>query len=184
MEFKNILDVNKDLQLEVREWRNAESIRKYMYNAHEISIEEHLNWLLRLEKDYNNKIYIAFNRGIPIAVVSLNNIDLKHGKSDWAFYLNPKISITGVGSVLEYEFLDFIFNNYKIEKLNCEVLSINPNTIKLHKKFGFFEEGIRRKNIVQNNNRIDVYLLGILKNEWEEKKRELRDKISKISGRI
>jgi len=38
----------------------------------------------------------------------------------------------------------------------------------LHKKFGFVEEGIRRKNVIKNNERIDVYLLGILKEEWKQ----------------
>lgn len=40
----------------------------------------------------------------------------------------------------------------------------------MHQKFGFELEGVRRKNILKDGNRIDVILLGITKEEWKSKR--------------
>lgn len=120
-----------------------------------------------LQSNQNTFVYMAFKDDTPVGIVSINNINFLHKNADWAFYLNPEfLGKKGQGSLIEYHFLNFLFDNFDIEKLNCEVLSTNPSVIKLHKKFGFTEEGIRRKNIIKDNKRIDVHLLGILKNEW------------------
>jgi len=113
--------------------------------------------------------------------VLLTNINTLHKSADWAFYLNPDfLTKKGLGTLMEYYFLTYSFDNFDIEKLNCEVLEINPSVIKLHKKFGFMEEGVFRKNILKNDNRIDVYRLGILKEEWYQ----IKDKFIKIIERV
>jgi RimJ/RimL family protein N-acetyltransferase len=72
------------------------------------------------------------------------------------------------------------FEEMGITKLNCEVLETNPSVIKLHKKFGFVEEGIRRKNIIKNNARVDVHLLGLLKDEWSKVKPRMQKVVERI----
>jgi hypothetical protein len=36
----------------------------------------------------------------------------------------------------------------------------------MHGKFGFVEEGFRRQNVIKDDARVGVYLLGITQNEW------------------
>lgn len=169
MTFKDIITVNQDLQLAVRDWRNHQDIRKNMYTDEIITIEQHQAWLNTLKSNLKTKVYIAYKDALPIGIVSISNINTVHKNADWAFYLNPEyLSAKGLGTLMEYHFLNYIFDNFNIEKLNCEVLEINPSVITLHKKFGFTEEGIRRKNIIKNNERVDVCLLGILKEEWNQ----------------
>jgi len=38
--------------------------------------------------------------------------------------------------------------------------------VKMHQKFGFAIEGVRRKNILKEGARVDVVLLGITRDEW------------------
>jgi UDP-4-amino-4,6-dideoxy-N-acetyl-beta-L-altrosamine N-acetyltransferase len=181
MTFKDITTVNKELQLAIREWRNHINIRKNMYTDSIISEQQHQVWINSLLADKSTKVYIAYKKDDAIGVVSINNINKLHKKADWAFYLNPDfLSSKGLGTLVEYHFLNYIFNNFEVEKLNCEVLETNPSVIKLHKKFGFTEEGIRRKNVIKDNKRIDVYLLGILKEEWYQ----TRGKFTKIIERL
>jgi len=181
MFFKNLLEVDSNLQLKIREWRNHIDIRKHMYNDQIITIDEHNNWLNSLTQNKKNIIYVAFKNEEPIGIASINNIKLTHKTADWAFYLSPdNLSKKGLGTLVEYHFLNFIFDNYEIEKLNCEVLATNPTVISLHKKFGFKEEGIRRKNIIKDGQRINIYLMGILKDEWLESK----NKFNKIIERL
>ena len=181
MIFKNIIDVNTDLQYAVLQWRNYIDIRKNMYTDDVITRDEHTAWLKSLQTNSKTHVYIAYKSNQPIGLVSINNINQIHKHADWAFYLNPDfLSTKGLGTLMEFHFLNYVFSNFEIEKLNCEVLEINPSVIKLHKKFGFTEEGIRRKNIIKDNNRIDVHLLGILKEEWNQTK----SKFTKIIERL
>jgi len=181
MEFKDITTVDLQLQTSVLSWRNHIDIRKNMYTDSIITEQQHLLWLGSLQSNQSTYVYIAFKDNVPIGIVSINNIDFLHKNADWAFYLNPEfLEKKGYGSLMEYHFLNFLFKNFDIEKLNCEVLAINPSVIKLHKKFGFTEEGIRRQNIIKDNNRIDVYCLGILKHEWYQ----IQNKFIKIIERL
>lgn len=181
MTFKNITTINPELQLAVREWRNHIDIRKNMYNDDIISTQQHQAWLNSLIDNKSIKVYVAYKNNDAIGIVSISNINQLHKNADWAFYLNPEfLNTKGLGTLMEYHFLNHIFDNFEIEKLNCEVLEINPSVVKLHKKFGFIEEGIRRKNVIKNNSRLDVYLLGILKEEWNQTK----SKFTKIIERL
>jgi len=169
LEFKNILDCPDDLKLKVREWRNLEDVRKYMYTDRIIEHDEHIKWLDTLATNEKNRFFIVFFDDKPIGAVSLNNINLDFKTTDWAFYIfDESARKKGVGAAIEMYFLDYVFTECGFEKLNCEVIASNEAVVKMHQKFGFKIEGVRRKNILKNDERIDVVLLGILKNEWLE----------------
>lgn len=137
-----------------------------MYTEHEITSLEHINYIKKLKKDKKQKVFCVLKDKIePVGVVSINQIDFLHKKTDWAFYLTSN-ELTGLGAVLEYYIINFIFLKLEIEKLNCEVIETNNSVIELHKKFFFNEEGIRKENIIKNNRRINVYFLGLTKNKW------------------
>ena len=97
--------------------------------------------------------------------------------------LNPTIIIIGIvciaflvvfcvflykldGDTKRFKLINFVFDQLGLEKLNCEVIETNDSVVKLHKKFGFQEEGFRRENIVKNEQRIGVYFLGLTKSDW------------------
>ena len=86
----------------------------------------------------------------------------------------------GYGSEMNYHFLNFIFDNFEIAKLTSKVLGTNLPAIKLHKKFGFIEEGLRRQNIVRGEERINVHLLGLLKSEWQQVKTKVVKTIQRL----
>jgi len=170
--FENILDVSTSTEIQntIRNIRNQKSIRKQMYTDHIISEEEHNKWLMHLAKTKEeNAIFVIFYDGKTVGMVSLNNINRHQRTADWAFYISKKFSGKGIGSRVESQIIEFAFNEVGIEKLNCTVLETNPIVIRLHKKFGFKEEGILRKNVKKGKNRVDVYLLGMLKEEWSKK---------------
>ena len=149
----------------VREIRNQESVRKSMYTEHEITLNEHLSWLEQLQSDKSQIVFVVLMDGKVSGIVSVNEIDRLHLKSDWAFYLDANAR-GGLGSVLEFNLINFVFDELGLEKLNCEVIETNEVIINLHKKFGFVEEGLRRENIIKNQNRIGVCFLGLTKSDW------------------
>ena len=146
-----------------------------MYTDHEISLDEHLDWIEKLRNDKTRIVFIILVNDIVSGILSVSALDPFHKKSDWAFYLTNKIRV-GLGAALEFSLLNFVFDDLLLEKLNCEVIETNAAVVKLHKKFGFLEEGFKRSNIEKNGRRLGVYCLGITKDEWFTKRVDFQEK--------
>lgn len=154
------------VRLKVRELRNEPNTRKWMYTDHEISEAEHQDWLARVDTDDRQQVFVVLDEDrTPLGVVSLNAIDRRHHRADWAFYLT-QAARGGLGSALEFAFLDFAFNRFGLEKLNCEVIEGNDAVVKLHGKFLFEEEGFRRSNLLKDGRRLGVHFLGLTREAW------------------
>ena len=179
IKFINILKTDEKLKMQIRHWRNSEDVKRCMYSDYNISEDEHKKWLDSLVDNYKQQVFIVFYAGHPVGVVSLNNINTRHKTSDWGFYLYHK-EMPPIGVVVEYKLIDYAFNTLKLDKLNCGVLETNSAIIKLHEKFGFKKEGIRRKSIIKNNEKVDVILLGLLREEWLEVKSKIKNLIDRI----
>ena len=170
--FKEITSCTDEQIKKIRDLRNSENVRKFMYTDHIITEQEHLNYITKLKNDKKNLVFIIFDHtNETIGSAYLYFIDRLHKKADWGFYTNPEIK--NIGGVIEYYFIEFFFNQLNFEKLNCEITENNFSTLKLHKKFLFEEEGIKKENIIKNNKRINVHFYGLTKSNWNNRKSEL-----------
>jgi UDP-4-amino-4,6-dideoxy-N-acetyl-beta-L-altrosamine N-acetyltransferase len=170
VEFASILEQPSDVIEYIREVRNSLGVRQYMYNDNLISREEHSTWVESLRGNESSRVMVVLFRGKTEGLVALHKINKTQKTADWAFYLSENVQGKGVGGVVEFKLIDMAFNEIGLEKLNCEVLMSNPKVIEMHQKFGFVLEGIRRANIVKESARMDVAMLGILREEWLEKR--------------
>ena len=151
---------------EVLVWRNHPEVRKYMYTQHEITREEHSNWFDSVSKDKSKVYLIAELEGKPIGLINFTEISEKNKSAFWGFY-SGDLSTKGVGRLMEEAALNYAFNNLKLRKLSCEVLSSNPRVIKLHRRYGFSIEGIFKKHFVDSSSEeLDIYRLALTKSEW------------------
>lgn len=177
--LREITKCTEEQKKAVREVRNQESVRKSMYTEHEIPLNEHLAWVERLKSDTRQIVFVVLVEGIVSGVVSVNAIDRLHKKSDWAFYLDENVR-GGLGAALEFRLINFVFNKLCLEKLNCEVIETNKAVVKMHKKFGFIEEGFRRENIIKNNARIGVFFLGLTESDWLKERESISTRYEKV----
>lgn len=167
--LREITQCSLEQKKKVRDIRNQESVRQLMFTDHVVSLDEHFAWIDKLEKEKRQIVFVVLLNEQVLGVVSINSLDLSHKKSDWAFYLDDN-SRGFLGAVLEFFIINYAFDVLGLEKLNCEVIETNPSVVKMHLKFGFLEEGFRRSNIVKNEKRIGVYLLGLTKADWYVKR--------------
>lgn len=169
-----LISLETEIQLKIRELRNEINIRKWMYTDHLIGVNEHLSWINKLKQDNSQIVFAILDETLntPLGLISVNEINTLHKKADWAYYLG-ETARGGLGTTLEYHFINFIFEILKLEKLNCEVIEGNAPVIALHKKFHFEEEGFRRSNIIKNNDRVGVHLLGLTKEDWIANKQQI-----------
>ena len=94
----------------------------------------------------------------------------------------PEIAGEGYGIAIEFVALNFAFDILKLHKLNCEVLDFNESVVKLHKKFGFIEEGRKRQQIFKNDRFVDVVMLGLLCSEWQIGKEKMKRFVFRSAG--
>jgi hypothetical protein len=175
IKFINILDLDSSIIELIRHWRNSDVVRRYMYRSHYISKEEHLKWFeeLKLEKG-NRKVWIIYYEEIPVGVINLFNIDYENKITDWGFYIGETAYRgLGIGSISLWRLMEYVFDKMNFQKMYTSVLENNSDALSLYKKYGFKEEGRLRKHIIKGGKYIDVFLMGILKEEWENIKNSL-----------
>ncbi|MDA0406791.1 UDP-4-amino-4,6-dideoxy-N-acetyl-beta-L-altrosamine N-acetyltransferase [Vibrio alginolyticus] len=160
----------------ILEWRNAPEVRSKMYTSHEISLLEHKAWFEGLQSDEHKAYFLAKLNDEPVGVIGFSEINVVPRVATWAFYASPTAP-RGTGSLMEYYALEYAFSNLNLIKLRCEVLGFNNVVVKLHKKFGFVEEGRLREAFYDGEIYHDIVHLGIFSQEWEDVKNELKTKL-------
>ncbi|MBX3165000.1 MAG: UDP-4-amino-4,6-dideoxy-N-acetyl-beta-L-altrosamine N-acetyltransferase [Bacteroidetes bacterium] len=166
-----------DIEL-VRNWRNSPEVSQYMYTDAEITAEQQLNWFKKISVDQSCKYWIIEYENKKLGLVSITGIDKTLSSCYWAFYLgDTSVRGGGIGSKIEYNILQYVFNKLKLNKLRCEVFVSNDKVIKMHEKFGFRREAYYREHCIKGENKLDVVGLGILKSEWQIIEPLMKEKI-------
>ena len=159
-------------------WRNAPDVRRFMYTDHVISPDEHGRWFAGLEGDQTRRYWIVEARGQPVGLANLYDIDRRHQRSSWAYYLaDPSVRGLGLGSFVEYWVLEHVFEELQLAKLWCEVLASNEPVWRLHQTFGFTLEARFRGHVVKEGAREDVLGLGILADEWRARRPAMAERL-------
>lgn len=140
----------------VLNWRNDESIKKWMYNKQDISINNHLKYIETLE-NLNTKQYCIVRKDDNyIGVVYFTNIDFEIRTTDFGLYANPFEKVAGVGRILEEVCIKYAFDILNLKTLKLEVFCDNEKAINLYKKFKFKESG---KKMIDNKEVICMELI-------------------------
>ena len=114
---------------------------------------------------------------MPFGFISFTNISQLHGRTSWAFYIGEADAPRGSGAVMEYFAIDYAFLVLKVHKLCCEVFAFNSGVIKLHKKFGFLEEGRFIGHYKKCENYEDIICLAKFSSSWTEERITLKNRL-------
>lgn len=157
--FTNLED--NDLEM-VRRWRNSENVRKWMYNDHIISEEEHLRFINSLKESKDKIYWLVKKEDLPIGVLNFININWKHKRAYFGMYANPENKIPGVGRILDRIAIKVAFDLLNLHTLKLEVIETNKAVINLHKKMGFKEEGRLKDFVCKDGKWLDVIVMGMI----------------------
>ena len=162
----------------VRTWRNSKEVAPYMYNENYITQEQQVKWFEKISSETNLKYWIIEFEGKKLGLASITGIDKTLSSCYWAFYLGDlSVRGTGIGAKVEYNVIEFVFNDLKLNKLRCEVFVSNDKVIKMHEKFGFRREAYYREHCVKDNQKLDVVGLALLEADWKIYKSIMKSKI-------
>ena len=150
----------EDLGL-VLSWRNHPDIRRYMYNQHEIMIDEHRQWFEQNKADLSSFLLI-FETTAPLGFVSFKKLG---SCVEWGFYTAPDAP-KGTGTLLGEAALQYAFEEIKVHKVCGQALDYNQASKRLHQKIGFKHEGVLREQYFDGQCYHDIICFGILQYEW------------------
>lgn len=159
-------------------WRNSEAVAPYMYSEHAITPQEHAGWLRRALEGGDRAFWIIELDGAGVGLANLVKIDRDNSKCEWAYYLaDPATRGRGVGAVVEYLVLSFVFERLGLNRLWCEVFLDNEAVWKTHEGFGFRREALFREHVRKGGVFRDVVGLGMLKADWPAGRAAARERL-------
>ncbi len=144
----------------IRNWRNEESIRNWMFSDHIITKEEHMQFLNRLKSDNKNFSWLIRNNDSYLGVLNFNQVNFKHRNAYFGFYVNPNIKLPGIAVLIDRIAIKLAFEVTGLHTIKLEALGGNK-VIKLHRKLGFKEEGRLKEFILKEDKWQDVIIMGM-----------------------
>ncbi|WP_102692919.1 UDP-4-amino-4,6-dideoxy-N-acetyl-beta-L-altrosamine N-acetyltransferase [Rummeliibacillus pycnus] len=160
----------------VLEWRNQKQIREMMFNSNIIQLDEHRKWIESL--DQGDKIAKVFcYNGLPMGVIQFTYLNREANIGEWGFYIGNSQAPKGMGTLLGFTAINFLFNDLKLRKLCAEVLSFNKISLSFHQKLGFSKDGVLRQHVLKKGDFYDVHIFSMFKNEWENHKEQIKQQL-------
>jgi UDP-4-amino-4,6-dideoxy-N-acetyl-beta-L-altrosamine N-acetyltransferase len=161
-------------------WRNSPEVSAHMYTDHTIRQAEHDRWFADATAAPDRRYWIIEAEGEAVGLANLARIDRAASRCEWAYYLGePSTRGKGLGALVEYLVLGYVFETLWLNKLWCEVLVENAAVVKLHESFGFTREALFRDHVVKNGRFQDVVGLGLLRREWPAAKAAIEARLNR-----
>jgi len=168
MALKLVTMKAEDMNL-VMHWRTMPEVTKYMYSSPTISEEDQMRWFHSISQNVSMKYWIIEMDDTKIGVLNLSNIDLTNRRAAWAYYIaDTSFRGRSIGTLLECNVYDYVFETLGLHKLCCEVFAFNEKVVSIHEKFGSEVEGRLKDHIFKDGEYYDIILMGITQNKWSE----------------
>ncbi len=177
--FKNILDTPYTMKL--REWRNQDFVRKNMTNHDLIGEEEHKAYIEFLRKSDTDKVFLAMDREMPLAVVTIKINWKEQYVEPGTYIINESYLGKGYGIIMSYFRLEYIFDLMPEGRMRTVILDSNERNISLQKKMGCeLEEHFMVEDKEGRKEPAAAYSLK--KARWDKKKGSIAERIDARFG--
>ncbi len=154
---------------------NDPEVTRYLTVTHPISVEGEERWFesLASRKDDIILSVVLSNGDVFIGTTGLHKIDSTSRTATSGTALGSKKHWgKGFGTEAKMVLLDYAFNTLNLRKINSHVFANNPRSRKHLERCGYKIEGCRRAQVYRNGEYLDVYQLGVFKEDflplWEE----------------
>ena len=164
----------EDLE-KIMNWRMMPEITKYMNTDPQLTLEGQQKWFEKISKKENEFHWVLEVDEEPIGYVSLVDWDKHNNIIHTGVYIAVKEKRSMVLAVnLQLSMYEFAFEKLGVNKVSMEILGNNKNVISLNERLGAVREGILRQEIKKGEDYYDLYLLGVLKQEWQQIKNKIK----------
>lgn len=134
--------------------------------------------LAKWEKDFEKDLekdefpwFVIVADGKLIGGIGLHHRELRDGSTQFGIGIyHPDYVGKGYGREAISLLLDWAFFDQNWRRVWLEALSVNPRAIATYRALGFVEEGRLRKHTFFRGEYVDVMQMGMLREEWAERK--------------
>lgn len=174
------VDIGKHARL-LFDWRRQPDVARFMYSHKPIEWDSHLAWWHANATNAKRWDRIITWKSLPAGLANLTEIDRENLRADFGMYVaDERARLMGAGAAAEFLTLDEAFDTEGLEKISCEVFACNPAAQRLHKQFGFVQEGILRRHARFEGTWVDVHRFSILKSEWAAARPKLKNSLARL----
>ncbi len=152
----------------IRAWRNDPRIWRWCRQHDWISDANQDHWFKRQTADPTIKMYALMGNCRIVGVAGLTSIDAVNRRAEFSLYVGPEFHGLGYGADGLMALFDHGFHELNLHQIWGECFSGNDVALKLFKKMGMREDGIRRDFYFKNGAYTDCQLISILATEWRK----------------
>jgi RimJ/RimL family protein N-acetyltransferase len=131
----------------VREWVEKQSKNKLQDDSY--------NWII--EDRY----------GVPVGSIDTHSCNSRNGTFSYSIHIDPDYRGKGYAREAIFMVLHYYFEELRYQKVTVPVHSNNDNSIHLHERLGFSEEGRHRRMLYRQGDYIDVLWYGMTIDEFQ-----------------
>ena len=144
--------------MKIREWRNQPFVKSMMYSQHEITEEEHRNYIAALKQDDNRGLFVFYLDDEPFGVYQYTLDREKPSVFNGCYLIKEEDQYFGYGTILNYMIQVVAHTAFNIDKMYGEVIDINKRALALQEKLGGTIEKVFQNKVQINGEKHDVYL--------------------------
>ena len=102
-----------------------------------------------------------------IGIISLNNINKKNKSGVFGYWLGEKYWGKGIMTEAVNLIINHAFKNLKLQRIQASVMHPNIASMNVLLKSGFQLEGILRKKVYKDKKWFDIFIFGLLKEDYK-----------------
>ena len=157
------------------EWLNDWEVSQYLMPGVPFitSLESEAEWFEHLRQRRDDFIFaiLALPEKRLIGNCGLHNLDWKNRKGVLGIFIGDKDYWgKGYGTDATRTLLRFAFEQMGLNRVELDVYDFNPRAIRAYEKAGFRRDGVRREALYRDGEFHDIYLMGIVRADWEKQK--------------
>lgn len=145
----------------IRAWRNHPEINRWMYNAHEITVDEHQEFVEELKEKKDALYWLIKTDEDTVGSVNLTKINRSLELAYLGLFASPESPLHGKGNKLMHALFKLAFNEEKLHELKLEVFDSNERAKAFYLKHGFEQEGKLLGYVCKEGKREDVIIMSI-----------------------
>lgn len=164
--FLDALD-EADIPVLVTWYRDTEFLRNFDYDAAIPRNGDALKKMYLGQEDMTSRTFAIRETGSGELVGLCGLFDISfNNRFSWLSIGMGTHRGKGYGREALSLMVRFAFHELNLERLQLFVISYNKKAIALYESMGFQQEGICRNAILRDGKRVDLYLYGLLSEEW------------------
>lgn len=157
----------EDMILKVK-WYNDPAVRKTLVVDEIFEVDKTVNWFHSLAANDSRADFLVESLdAIPIGITGLIDID-RNNKTAQCYCVIGEKEYWGkkLGTEIHSVLFQWGFELFGIEKIWADIRTNNPAIFRVVEKLGFKIEGTLRKDKIVSGERIDLYRIGLLREEF------------------